>query len=76
MSELGVNTQRCEDEIITFEFYDFNGIVFFTDPEDLQIAEDGLLCLRVTIYFDAKEVALILPIKFALRHEENKRGTV
>lgn len=51
---------------MTFEFNYFNWIVFFTDTEDFQIAENRLLRFRMAIYLDTKEVTLVLPVKFTL----------
>jgi hypothetical protein len=51
---------------LTFELDNLNRIVLFTYSENLKIAEDRLLCFRVSINLDTKNVALILPIQFTL----------
>lgn len=52
---------------LTFQLNDFDRVVFLPQTEDLEIAEDRLLGLSVTIDLDAQEVALVLPMKFALK---------
>lgn len=50
----------------TFELNNLDRIILFTDPEDFKVTEDRLLRLGMTVDFDAKEIALILPVEFAL----------
>ena len=51
----------------TFELDDFYWEIFLPHSEDLQVAEDRLLCLRVAVNFNTQEVTLILPVEFALK---------
>ena len=53
----------------TFELDDFNGEVLLPNPENLQIAEDRLLRLRMAINLDTEEVALVLQVQFALQDD-------
>lgn len=50
----------------TFEFYNLDREVFFSDTEDLEVTEDRLFRLRVSVNLDTEEVALVLPIQFTL----------
>ena len=50
----------------TLELDHFNGEILLAYTEDLEVAEDGLLRFGVTVDLDAEEVALILPVEFAL----------
>lgn len=56
----------------TLQLDDLNREVLFSNPEDFQVAENGLLRLCMTVYLDAKEVALVLPIEFTL-HQDMRR---
>ena len=56
----------------TLELNDLDGVVLLPYTEDFEIAEDRLLCLRVTVDLDAKEVALILPVELALHVGANQ----
>jgi hypothetical protein len=63
--------RQSEDEesrkrLKTFQFNDFHGEVLFAHPKDLQVAENGLLRFCMSINLDAKEIALVLPVEFAL----------
>ena len=53
----------------TLELNNLDGVVLFAHAEDLEVAEDGLLGLRVPVDFDAEEVALVLPVQFALQDD-------
>ena len=57
----------------TLELNDLDGVVLLPYTEDFEIAEDRLLCLRVTVDLDAKEVALVLPIQLTLEEGKNKQ---
>jgi len=50
----------------TFQLDDFDWDVLLTKAKDLQIAKQGFLRLHMTVYLDAQEVALILPVELAL----------
>jgi hypothetical protein len=50
----------------TFMFHDFDGEILVSDSEDLEVTEGGFLRLCVTIDLHAEEVALVLPVEFAL----------
>jgi hypothetical protein len=56
---------------LTFVFNDFDGEIFVSHSEDLEVTEDGFLRLCVTVDLDAEEVSLILPMEFTLsgRHQ-------
>ena len=53
----------------TFQFNDFDWVVLFAYSENLEVTEDRLLRLCVTVDFDAEEVTLILPVEFTLYNE-------
>ena len=53
----------------TLELDNLDGVVLFAHAEDLEVAEDGLLGLRVPVDLDAEEVALVLPVEFALQQD-------
>jgi len=63
-----IHNGRCS----TFKLKHFHRIVFFTHAEYFEIAKTRFLGFCVTIHFDAKEIALILPVKLALRGEINQ----
>jgi hypothetical protein len=48
------------------ELNDLYRVVLLAQAEDLEVAEDGLLRLRVPVDLDTEEVALVLPVEFAL----------
>ena len=59
----------------TFQFDDFYREVLLANTEDLEIAEDRLLCFGMAVNLDTQEVALVLPVEFALgavMSEENR----
>ena len=51
---------------LTFQLDNLHGIALLAHSENFQVAEYGLLCFRVAIHFDAEEVAVVLPVEFAL----------
>ena len=57
----------------TLELDDLNREVLFTDTEDLEVAEDRLLRFGMAIDLDTQEVALILPVEFALIFRPDQR---
>jgi hypothetical protein len=50
----------------TFQLDDFDWDVLLTKAKDLQIGKKDFLRLHMTVYLDAQEVALILPVELAL----------
>ena len=63
-------------KLLTLEFDNFDWIIFFPHSKYFKIAKHRFLCLRMTIHFDAKEITLVLPIKFTLfMHDPNERRT-
>lgn len=50
----------------TLELDDLYWVVLFTNSEDLEVAEDGLLGLGVAVNLHAKVVACVLPVDLAL----------
>jgi hypothetical protein len=56
----------CQQVELTLKLHYLNRIVLLPHTEDLKVAEDGLLGLRVPVNLDTQEVALILPVEFTL----------
>ena len=65
----GYKVQRRTDKKIerTFQFNDFDGEVLLSHAEDFKVTEGRLFRLGMSIYLDAQEIALVLPIQFALQ---------
>jgi len=55
-------SQNLGHKMHTFELHNFHREILFTNAENLQVAEDRLFGLRMTVYPNAEEIALILPI--------------
>jgi len=51
---------------LTFQFNHFDREVFLPHTKYFKIAEYRLLRFSMTIHFDTKEIAPILPVDFAL----------
>jgi hypothetical protein len=50
----------------TIELYDFHWIVFLLHSKNLKATRDRFLILGISVDFDAKVVALVMPIQGAL----------
>ena len=62
-----------EREARTFELDNLDREILLPDTEDLEVAEDRLLRFGVAIDLDTQEVALILPVEFALIFRPDQR---
>lgn len=51
-------------------FNNFDGEIFVSHAEDLEVTECGFFRLRVAINLHAEKVALVLPVKFTLKKRE------
>ena len=51
----------------TFVFDDFDREILIPHLENLEVTEYGFLRLCMTVHLHAEEVALVLPVKFALK---------
>jgi hypothetical protein len=60
--------------VTTFEFNDFDWEILFAYSENFKIAEYRFLRLGMAIYLNAKEVALILPVKFTLAAKDSVKS--
>ena len=62
-----------EREAQTFELDNLYREILLPDTEDLEIAEDRLLRFGMAIDLDTQEVALVLPVEFALAFPPGQR---